>query len=132
MSKVFPKPMPKCLKYQRVSKSAQECPSLAWVLPFIGSDLFILTSMVMPSITMEVIHMYVSIAMKLSKYLTGHLCIVYQQLIKVNTNSFMCDTVLPQGIRVHLEFISNAVLVLQWHADHDSGMLVGQTGAPVV
>ena len=70
-------------------KNDQECPSLAWVLPFIGSDLFILTTMVMPSITMEVIHMYVSVAIKLSKYLTGILCIVYQQLIKANVNSFI-------------------------------------------
>ena len=88
--------------------------------------------MVMPSITMEVIHMCVSIAMKLSKYLTGLLCTVYQQLIKVNTNSFMYDTVLPQGVRVHLEFFSDVVLVLRWHADHVSGMLIGQTGALVV
>ena len=86
----------------------------------------------MPSIIMEVIDMYVSIAMKLSKYLTGLSCIVYQQLIKVNTNSFMCDTVSPQGIRVYLESISDVVLVLQWHADHVSVMLVCQTGTPVV
>ena len=58
-------------EFPKVPKNAQECPGLAWVSPFIGSDLFILTSMVMPSIIMEVIHMYVSIAIKLSKYLTG-------------------------------------------------------------
>ena len=46
-------------------------PKLGLVLPFVGSDLLILTSMVMLGITMEVIHMYVSIAIKLSKYLTG-------------------------------------------------------------
>ena len=76
--------------------------------------------------------MYVSIAMKLSKYLTGLLCIVYQQLIKVNTNSFMCDAVSPQGVRVHLEFISDVVLALQWHANHVSCVPVGQTGTLVV
>ena len=47
--------------------------------------------MVMSSIVMEVIHMYVSIAIKLSKYLTGLSCTLYQQLIKANVNSFMCD-----------------------------------------
>ena len=76
--------------------------------------------------------MYVSIAMKLSKYLTGLLCIVYQQLIKVNTNSFMCDAVSPQGVRVHLELISDAVLALWWCTDHVSCVPVGLTGAPVV
>ena len=50
-----------------VSKRVQEFPIVpknapAWLgaCPFIGSDLFILTSMVMSSIIMEVIHMYVS------------------------------------------------------------------------
>ena len=85
----------------KVPKSAQECPSLAWVLPFIGSDLFILTSMVMPSIIMAVIHMYVSIAIKLSEYLTGLLCTLYQQLIKVIVNSFMCDALFTQANKVH-------------------------------
>ena len=50
---------------QRVSKSVQECPSQAWALPFKGSPMFTLTSMVISSIIMEVIHMYISIAMKL-------------------------------------------------------------------
>ena len=62
--------MPKCLKYQRVPKRVQEYPSWAWGLPFIGSDLFILISMMMSSIIIEVMHMYVSIVIKLSK-LTG-------------------------------------------------------------
>ena len=72
----------KCLKYQRVSKSFQKCPSLAWVLLF--------TSMVMPSIIMEVIHMYVSIAMELSTNLLDfHIHIVVS--IKVNVNLTMCN-----------------------------------------
>ena len=91
-------------KMSKIPKSAQECPSLARVLPFIRSDLFILTSMVMPSITMEVIHMYISIAIKLSKYLTGLLCTVYQQLIKANVNSFMCDVLFTQVNKVHEKF----------------------------
>ena len=40
-------------------------PSQAWGLPFKGSPMFTLTSMVMPSIIMQVIHIYISIAMKL-------------------------------------------------------------------
>ena len=52
-------------KIPKEPKTNQECQSLAWVLPFIENDLFTLTSMVMSSIIMEVIHMYVSIAMKL-------------------------------------------------------------------
>ena len=30
-------------EFPKVPRNDQECPSLAWVLPFIGSDLFILT-----------------------------------------------------------------------------------------
>ena len=60
-----------CLKVPKVPrslkglKSAQECPSQAWGLPFKGSSMFTLTSMVMLSIIIEVIHMYISIAIKL-------------------------------------------------------------------
>ena len=64
-------------EFPKVSKNDQECSSLAWVLPFIGSDLFILTSMVMASILMEVIYMYVSIGINLSKFLTRLLCTVH-------------------------------------------------------
>ena len=63
-------------------------------VPFIGSDLFILTSMVMSSIIMEVIHMYVSIAMKLT----------YWTFSKVNVNSTMCDFPALQVIKVQEEF----------------------------
>ena len=91
--------MPKYLNKGNVSqKVKEEVPKLGLGLPFKGSDLFILTFMVMSSIIMEVMHMYVSIAVKLSKYLTGLLCTLYQQLIKANVNSFMCDAVSPQGI----------------------------------
>ena len=41
--------------------------------------------------------MYVSIAIKLSKYLTGLACTLYQQLIKANVNSFMCDALFAKG-----------------------------------
>ena len=58
----------------------------------------------MSSIIMEVIHMYVSIAIKLSKYLTGLLCTLYQQLIKANVNSFMCDALFAQVNKVHAKF----------------------------
>ena len=57
--------VPRSLKGLKVPKSAQECPSQAWGLPFKGSSMFTLTSMVMLSITIEVIHMYISIAIKL-------------------------------------------------------------------
>ena len=59
-----------CLKV-KLSKSAQrvpkvsECPSQAWGLPFKGRSMFTLTSMVMLSIIIEVMHMYISIAIKL-------------------------------------------------------------------
>ena len=79
-------------------------PKLGLGPAFIGSDLFILTSLVVSSIIMEVIHMYVSIAIKLSKYLTGLLCTLYQQLIKANVNSFMCDALLMEVILVHEKF----------------------------
>ena len=66
-------PMPKSKTFQmfpNVSKCAQECqkggcPSQAWALPFKGRSMFTLTSMVISSIIMEVIHMYVSIVLKL-------------------------------------------------------------------
>ena len=107
--------MPKSVQeFPKVPRNDQECPSLAWVLPFIGSDLFILTSMVMPSIIMEVIHMYVSIAIKLSKYLTGLLCIVYQQLIKANVNSFMCDALFTLINKVHGKFTPSALRLYEW------------------
>ena len=77
-----------------MSKNAQECPSQAWVLPFKGSDLFALTSMVMSNISIEVIHMYVSVAMKLFYNSLDFIFIMYQQLIKANVNSFMCDVLL--------------------------------------
>ena len=96
-------------EFPNILKNDQECRSLAWVLPFIGSDLFILTSLVMPSIIMEVIHMYVSRAMKLSKYLTRFLCIVYQQLIKANVNSFMCDALFTLVNKVHRKFAPSAL-----------------------
>ena len=96
-------------KVQEVPKKEVKCPSLAWGLPFIGSDLFILTSMVMFSITMEVIHMYVSLAMKLSKYLTGLLCIVFQQLIKAHVKLFMCDALSTQVNTVHEKFTPSAL-----------------------
>ena len=65
--------MPKYLNKVNVSQKVEEVelPKLGLGLPVIGSDLFILTSMVMSSIIMEVIHMFVSKAIKLSKYLTG-------------------------------------------------------------
>ena len=118
----------------KIPKSAQECQSLAWVLPFIGSDLFILTSTVMPSIIMEVIHMYVSIVIKLSKYLTGLLCIVYQQLIKVNVNSFICDALFTQVNKVHDKFTPSALRLNEWslhpdrYAVHPDGYSCTQTG----
>ena len=62
--------------YFKSARSAQKCPSQAWVLPFKGKVLFTLTSMVMSSITIEVIHMYLSIAMKLFQQLTGLLNIL--------------------------------------------------------
>ena len=65
----------------KMSKSEKKCPNQALGLPLKGSDLLTLSSMVMSSTIMEVIHMYVSIAMKLSKYLTG---LLYQELIKAN------------------------------------------------
>ena len=90
--------MPKYLNKVSVSQKVEEVVEVPQTrlggLPFIGSDLFILTSMVMSSIMMEVIHMYLSIAIKPSKYLTGLLCTLYQQLIKANVNSFMCDALL--------------------------------------
>ena len=52
-----------CLKVPKVRE--RESPSQAWVLPFKGRSLFTLTSMVISSIIMEVIHMYVSLALKL-------------------------------------------------------------------
>ena len=56
-SKGFPK-VPKVPKeFPRVPKNAQECPSQAWGLPFKGSLMFILNSMVMLSIITEFIHM---------------------------------------------------------------------------
>ena len=58
----------------------------------------------MSSIIMEVIHMYVSIAIKLSKYLTGLLCTLYRQLIKANVNSFMCDALLMEVTQVDKKF----------------------------
>ena len=70
--------------------------------------------------------MYVSIAIKLSKYLTGLLCTLYQELIKANVNSFMCDVLLHQGI------MNSAILALWWHSYHTSDTLIGQTGAQVV
>ena len=57
--------VPKVPRSLKGLKSAQECPSQAWGLPFKGSSMFTLTSMVMLSITIEVIHMYISIAIKL-------------------------------------------------------------------
>ena len=57
--------VPKVPRSLKVLKSAQECPSQAWGLPFKGSSMFTLTSMVMLSIIIEVIHMYISIAIKL-------------------------------------------------------------------
>ena len=48
----------------KVQEVPKESFILAWGLPFIGSDLFILTSMVMSSIIMEVIHMDVSIVIE--------------------------------------------------------------------
>ena len=55
------------LKGLKVPKCVQESesPGQAWALPFKGSSMFTLTSMVISSIIMEVIHMYISIAMKL-------------------------------------------------------------------
>ena len=54
-----------CLKVPKVRERERESPSQAWVLPFKGRSLFILTSMVISSIIMEVIHMYISLALKL-------------------------------------------------------------------
>ena len=64
-SKTFQKCPKSVQEFQEVPKSAQECPSQAWALPFKGRSMFTLTSMVISSIIMEVIHMYISIAMKL-------------------------------------------------------------------
>ena len=104
--------MPKCLKYQIVPKRVQK---LGLGPAFITSDLFTLTSMVMSSIIMKVIHMYVSIAIKLSKHLTGLLCTLYlswpenqgiyflyiSQIFQMNWISFMVAQV-------------NAVLLIHW------------------
>ena len=64
--------VPKVIYNQKDLKSAQEqvsaqkkCPSHAWGLPFEGSPMFTLTSMVMLSIIIEVMHMYISMAIKL-------------------------------------------------------------------
>ena len=71
----------------KVPKSAQEkSSSQAWGLPFKGITLFTLTSMVMSSIIMEVIHMYVSIAIKLSKY---HTRPATPALVTVNEHSIV-------------------------------------------
>ena len=53
--------------------------------------------------------MYVSIAIKLSKYLPGLLCTLYQQLIKVNVKSFMCDALFTQVNKVHAKFAPSAL-----------------------
>ena len=63
-------PMPKSSLSSTKSKMwlkvpKSESPSQAWALPFKSRSLFTLTSMVISSIIMEVIHMYISIAMKL-------------------------------------------------------------------
>ena len=55
-----------CLKVSKVrEREPKGCPSQAWALPFKGRSLFTLTSMVISSIIMEVIHMYISLALKL-------------------------------------------------------------------
>ena len=57
--------VPKVPRSLKGLKSAQECPRQAWGLPFKGSSMFTLASMVMLSIIIEVIHMYISVAIKL-------------------------------------------------------------------
>ena len=90
-------------EFPKVPKNNQECPSLAWVLPFIGSDLFILTSMVMSSIT-HGSHTYVCFysneAVKISDWTFKH--IVF--LIKVNVKSTICEVHSMLFIWVHAKF----------------------------
>ena len=50
----------------------------------------------MSSIIMEVIHMYVSIAIKLLKYLTGFSMYSVSTFNKANVNSFRCDGLLAK------------------------------------
>ena len=99
--------------FQKCPKSFQECPSQAWVLSFKGSPMFTLTSMVMSSIIIEVIHMYISIAIKLfnNKLDFQEYCI--QQLIKANVNSLKCVSITLQS-SPRVRSINTCVLATRW------------------
>ena len=87
----MPKYLNKVNVSQKVEEVVVEVPKLGLGPAFFWQWFAYTDFQVMSSIIMEVIDMYVSIAIKLSKYLTELSMHSVSTFNKANVNSFMCD-----------------------------------------
>ena len=108
----------------------KECSSQAWVLPFKGSPMFTLTSMVMSSIIIEVTHIYISIAIKLFNNKLDFQAYCIQQLIKANVNSLKCVSITLQSSS-RVQSINTCTLATGWAFPcHWTDVYCHRTGTP--